>query len=751
MAQAELAVAVLWHLHQPDYVDSATGRAAMPWVRLHSLLSYYDTVRVVREIPDARATFNLTPVLLQQLHRYVAGEVQDDFLALARPDPAELSAADRTSLLRRFFAFNHSRRFAELPRLAELWQKRTALGETPAPEETPTPAEPPPFDDRELRDLQVGFHLAWTGRTLREHDLVKALFAKGQGFTEQEKCDLLDLQQEFLHLVLPAYGEAARAGVIEISCTPCYHPILPLLCDTHSALEARPDLELPAIRFQQPGDAWYHVRTALDETERLLGVRPAGMWPAEGSLSEEAIRVFATEGVRWLGCDREVLAASLEEREAPEGGHYQPFRWGGNWAPALFFRDQELSDRIGFVYSSWPPAKAAADLVARLQKIRSTLPAGRFLVPLMLDGENPWESYSSGGMPFLQEMYRQVAGAEGLAWTSYGEYLDRQDEQAIAPLERLCAGSWIRHDFSTWIGHPEKNSGWERLHEVREWLQGRLADAGVLRDVPLAGSDRIVTVPDPDLLGPTCDTDLARSWRALAAAEGSDWFWWYGDEHPTEFAVEFDALFRGHLSNVYRHLGQEPDPILKLSLLQAATALLRPPRFPLQVHLDGKVTGYYEWLDAGQCDATGGETMHRTDVPIARLYYGGDPDHLYLRLDPPAGQDLGGLAGLTLTVSRFAKVAAVVALRFPDVVAGKGQMKPVPETEPGRGAPVEGVFDRVVEIAIPWSRLGLTAGQRCEFFVSLDRGAETELVLPAGGALSLRVPVGPEDADDWIV
>jgi len=239
MAGGELAVTILWHLHQPDYVDSRAGRARLPWVRLHALFSYFDTLRVLREVTDARAVLNLSPVLLRQLEAGPA--VEDEFLTLARKPPAELSAAERALLLQRFFAFHHGRRFVDLPRLGELWQKRQRLGGRIGADDAGA------FDDQELLDLQVGFQLAWSGRTLREHELVTALFRKGLGFTAQEKNDLLDLQDEFLQGVLPAYREAARSAAVEISCTPLAHPILPLLCDTESAREAVPDLSLPAV------------------------------------------------------------------------------------------------------------------------------------------------------------------------------------------------------------------------------------------------------------------------------------------------------------------------------------------------------------------------------------------------------------------------------------------------------------------------------------------------------------------------
>ncbi len=550
-----LDVVVLWHMHQPDYVDGATGRARMPWTRLHALLNYYDMVRLVRETPGAKAVVNLVPSLLRQLEMLAAGELGDDYLDLAWPHPSELDAAGRENLVRDFFAFRHKTRFAEFPRLAELWEKRGGEGR-----DVPEGAAAA-FTDQDLLDLQTLFHLVWSGRTLREDATIAKLVAKGGRYTQKQKETLLAKQARFLKKVLPAYRKAAADGVVEISCTPLNHPILPLLCDTVSAREAAPDLPLPRRRFRHPGDAWYHVRTALDETERVLGVRPSGMWPAEGAVSEEALRILQTEGVRWAATDQGVLEGSLARigQGNPPGRHFQAWRWGGDEAPALFFRDTGMSDGIGFRYQAWDAADAVDDLVRNLENIRREVPAGRHVCALILDGENPWESYPENGAPFLRELYERVNRSENLRWTTFSEYLDGGGE--VRPLTALRAGSWIRADFTTWSGHPEKNRAWDVLGQVRAAFQERLEQAGAVREIRIAGETIPIPAPDPDLVGPGCTGALAEAMAALANAESSDWFWWYGDDNPTEFGLEFDELFRRHLANTASLLGHEPDAI----------------------------------------------------------------------------------------------------------------------------------------------------------------------------------------------
>ncbi len=736
-----LDVAVLWHMHQPDYVDAHTGRAVMPWVRLHALLSYYDTLRVVGEVSGARATFNLVPILVRQLADLVEGKVQDDFLALATPAPGELSTQERALLLKHCFAFNHGRRFPELPRLGELWRKRNLW-------RGDFTAAAAGFDDQELLDLQVGFHLAWSGRTLREHDLVVALLRKGMNFTPQEKADLLRLQREFLARIVPAYREAAAGGLVELSCTPYSHPILPLLCDTRVALQASPDLTLPRTPMLRPGDAWYQVHTGLVEMERQLGLRPSGMWPAEGAVSEEALQIFAAEDLRWVASDQDVLTATLAGKSLPAGAHFRPFRWTGAPELNIFFRDKDLSNRIGFVYASWPTERAVADLVGRLQAIRRDLPAGRFIVPIILDGENPWENYAENGIPFLTALYQGVAAAKDLRWTTFGEFLAREGADPALPLTELRAGSWIRSDLTTWIGHPEKNAAWDRLAGVREWLQEKLEAAGAMRQVVLGAERNAVPAPDPERVDPAGDSCLTFAWRAMVAAESSDWFWWYGDDHSTDFALEFDFLFRSHLANVYRHLGSEPDPLLQQSLLTAGkAAALHPPRFPLSVKVDGRVSNYFEWLDAGWCEPPAGGAMHREDAPVSRLYYGGDTEHLYLRIDLPPGEPMVTLAGVTVEVRSGAAGQVVAALRLPEQIVGPGRMVPAADSDPV----VTGAFDQIIEIAVPWRLFGVAPDAECAFSVVLDCGQTKRLVLPAVGHLELRVPLGWADTEDWLV
>lgn len=553
MSASHLSVAVLWHMHQPDYVDGATGRPRMPWVRLHALHSYADVVRIARETPDTRIVLNVVPSLLRQLEAAAAG-VSDPFLDLARPHPRELTNDQKLLLLKDFFSFHMGRVFPVLPRLQELWERLDCPRRD-------VPAERlERFDDQDLLDLQTGFHLAWCGPALRRDALVRRLEAQGRGWSQQDKLELLERQHRALGEVLAEWRSAAADPAVELSCTPLNHPILPLLCDSGAFLEAVPDGRLPEPPFRRSGDAWYHVRTALDETERVLGVRPRGMWPAEGSVSEDALRVFQTENLRWVATDQGVLERScaLGGQDPEPVRHFQPWRWGGDGAPAVFFRDTGLSDAVGFRFQDRDPVEAMDELIGHLETIRRSLPAaGEFLCPLILDGENAWEAYPGSGEAFLREFYGRIAAHPNLRWRTFSEHLDRGGSLGL--LSRLRAGSWIRADFTTWMGHPQKTRGWELLAAARNDFEEALKAGGAVRKVVLADG-RAVPAPDPDLVGPGCDGDLARAMAAMADAESSDWFWWYGDDNPTEYGREFDDLFRGHLRNAAVLAGLEPLP-----------------------------------------------------------------------------------------------------------------------------------------------------------------------------------------------
>ena len=693
-----LHVALLWHQHQPLYRNPRSGRYSLPWVRLHALKDYYDMAALAGEHPGLHLTFNLVPSLLDQIEEYASGAAVDPALQLARRPAADLAEDDRLALLELFFSVPYRTVIAPYARYAALYHKR---GERSA--EGDYREAIPRFRTNDLRDLQVWFHLGWCGATLRGRPEVKELFRKGSEFTEQEKHALLDIQDGFLGEVVPIHRRLWQDGAAEISTSPYYHPILPLLCDLSSAREAVPDLPLPGEPFQKPADASWHVTKGLDLIERRLGRRPTGMWPSEGSLSEQAVGLLGSCGVRWTASDEDVLRASAPGPHGPDL-IYRPWQLEtqGGAGPAIFFRDHALSDLIGFTYSSWPARSAADDFLSRLRHAAQRAPGG--VVSVILDGENAWEHYPDNGVEFLRALYDGLARAEDLHPVTFSEALERGPRPAR--LGRLRAGSWIGASFTTWIGHPEKNKAWSLLAAARQEAERRLG--GALHESPV--------------------------FESLAAAEGSDWFWWFGDDHSSEQDAVFDASFRDLLRGVYQALDAPVPEELDHPIKRARGHHWTRPEGPASPSLDGRITDYFEWLSAGVCEAAAGQgAMHQAAGLIRRIAYAAGEGSLFVRVDPERGD-------VTSMLSSLEQGRLGVEVLVPERISVTFQMD-------GERVAITGGLSRfgagaVLEVEVP-----LPAAPMVEFFVTLWAGDGLLQRLPRDGTISFA----PDEQPDWSV
>ena len=694
-----LDVCILWHMHQPLYEDPGSGLPAMPWVRLHALKDYYDMVALVRERPGVQVTFNLVPILIEQIDKAAGGSAPDRWLEVARKAPEDLSDTDKIFMLDGFFAIHHERTFPVLPRLGELHRK----ARSGAPLTGWTQAE--------WRDLQVTFHLAWCGSTLRRAPLVRRLFVKGRSFTELEKVALLELQDEMLKDVIPAYRAAMESGQVELSTTPYFHPILPLLCDVASAREAVPDVPLPRGAAKAPEDARDHLSRGIAYFTERFGQAPAGIWPSEGSLSEQTLDLLEEAGVAWTATDEDILHASLgPSASGGSGGRQasllQPWQ-SGERKVSIFFRDRILSDLIGFTYASWNPTAAANDFVERLERIAHGRTEGtRGMIAVILDGENAWEAYPDNGAGFLESLYRALESSPRLRAVTLSRHLAESPQRGS--LQRLRAGSWIRGDLLTWIGHPEKNHAWELLGQARAvWLEaGRPPSAE----------------------------------RWLRAAQGSDWFWWYGDDHSSAFDSTFDLIFRSLLKRVYGACDREaPEELARPIKRHPGRRRVKEPTGPVVPIVDGRVTDYFEWLAAGSVPAEPASPALHATGGIRSLHYGASEAGLALRVDPDQIPFMETVAAESLHVS----------VSFPQAARVEAPLR----RKPGAAAAppgVEIVCGRVLEALIPLGALGLKIGSPVEFTVSLLDGQGRPLAtFPAEGALTLTVPTPGAREEDW--
>jgi len=692
----------------------------MPWVRLHGTKDYLDMVAVLEDFPRIHQTLNLVPSLLDQLEEYLAPAYRSDaFLDASRKPAAELSEQEQRFVLEHFFMANFDRMIRPYPRFHDLWVKRGATVN-----ETDWPAVTKRFKPQDLLDLQVWFNLAWIDPWLRRRDAaLTRLEQKGGHYTEAEKGVVLAAQLRILGEVLPAYRGAQDRGQVELTCSPYYHPILPLLCDLRAAQPGLPHSPLPAVSFRHPDDATWHIHRAMESHAERFGRRPTGMWPSEGSVSEDVVRLAIEQGIRWIATDEEILWRTLKISPDP-ALRYRPHvlrRPEGELA--MVFRDHELSDLLGFVYSQWEPQAAVQDFLRRLGQIHQRMQGSAVppLVSIILDGENAWEFYPDDGRAFFLGLYEALERDARFRAVTVTEYLQANALTDTPSLPTLFPGSWIDGNFGTWIGHPEKNTAWSHLARVRDMLAALPA--------PAAGS------PEAEA--------HAHAWRSFYAAEGSDWTWWLGDTHSSAQDDEFDRLFRTHLANVFLFLGQEPPEWLAVAIKTRAVRPAYEPTAPMTPTIDGLETTYYEWLYAGRMDLRKGyAAIHRGRQILLAVYYGYDREYWYVRLDV----DVAALQQLTnwrIRLDLPEQRAAVVV----EPTAGGVQST----LEGEQSVALACAFQRTIELALPYKPLGIGAGHSFALRVELCDGDDVVERYPSQGAFRVAIPSADLEGAMWSV
>jgi alpha-amylase/alpha-mannosidase (GH57 family) len=710
---------LVWHMHQPQYRDPSTGRYMLPWTRLHALKDYWGMVKVLGEFPGVHATFNFVPLLAAQIEEYASGKFREPWFEVAFAAADKLEPAQKREILERAFQVNEIY-VQRWPRFAEL-QAQVRSGGAEACVAN--------FNERDWRDLQLLSQLVWMDEEhIAKDPVVNALAAKGKDFTERDKDMLKEKQLELLGAVLPEYRIAAESGQIEISTTPYYHPILPLLCDTGIARVSNPHTPVPQPPFRCPEDAREQLLRARAYHERVFGKPPAGFWPSEGSVSDQALEIGMELGFKWFATDEGVLGRTRNIgfwRDAggyPENGAdlYTPWRLQRAGKEIYgFFRDHYISDLVGFVYSRMGAVAAAEDLHRRIRAIGDREPLGRTAtVSVILDGENAWEYYPENGRQFLREFYRRVQDDPEMRALTVSEAVETN---ASAPvMQEIFPASWINANFDVWIGHREDVRAWDLLRDARE-VYARHAERQ-------AGGDSIAT------------ERLQRAYEAVLAAEGSDWNWWYGPEHGSVNDAEFDELYRKHLTEIYAALGEQAPDALAHPIKKAPERGRREaPESYLDVKVDGRESSYFEWLGAGLyiTDSRGG-TMHGRGPVLAELLYGFSESHFYLRVDP-AREAIAEIPDfqLRLTVwdSRETRITVRVAKsKFAGCVLEQaGVCLLHPESL------VTAAYGKIIEVSMARELFDLRGRRALLLSVALWEGGLPIEVLPVDGMLELAL------------
>jgi len=493
-------VSFLWHMHQPFYKDLVRQCYVMPWAYLHGTKDYLGMAALAGEFPDLHQTFNLVPSLVVQLEEYACRKARDEYFDLAFKPIDELSDEDRTRIIERFFPMPVRTMLQPFPRYFELYNRRSHASGRHS------------FSDQDIRDIQVWWTLAWMDYDRRP----KKLVAKGKDFTEKDKTGLRRLVVQTIRAIIPKYRQLQDDGLIEISTTPFYHPILPILIDSQVDGRVPVDVHFPYDAREQLARAQAFMSKRFKET-------PQGLWPSEASVSNDVAMVASSLGFKWIATDEGILAKSgIDLSWDNRRRLYHPYKRG---EITIFFRDRTLSDLIGFQYMHAPATESANDLIQRLK----TIGDGSHVL-IALDGENPWDYYPNSGRDFLRRVFEGIQNDPAL------EAVTLSEARARMPAERLdwlAAGSWANANFNIWIGHPEDHQAWQWIIRAREALMARK--------------------------GQVADDKWNLAYEELLISEGSDWMWWFGNDFSSDSDAIFDSLFRQHIGNIFQLIGL-PEP-----------------------------------------------------------------------------------------------------------------------------------------------------------------------------------------------
>ncbi|MFH1435145.1 MAG: glycoside hydrolase family 57 protein [Pseudomonadota bacterium] len=709
----------IWHMHQPDYYDPEHDEVVLPWVRLHGCMGYTDMPYHMAAYPDIKATFNFSGTLLRELRGAASDNRKDRYASLTLKAPEELAYEEKVYILKHFFSLSPYR-IKSSDRMFQLLRKRGRIVS-----ESAITGTVKDFSNQDFLDLQVLFNLLWFGRgACGAGGRIEELKKKGKDFNDADKEQLLQCQKDVCSKILDSYVELNSKGRIEISVTPHFHPILPLLLDSDQAAEGLPGAALPE-KFSAPEDARWHVEEALAEHEAAFGVRPAGMWPAEGSVCESMMPLLDELGVKWIGTDEGVLWRSMRASlHGSPGGResflYRPYRLNsGN--TAVFFRDHYLSDRVGFTYQSMKSGPAVDDFISYLEQISRKDRAGTPVVTVILDGENPWSYYPDDGASFLSTLYERLSKETWIETTTPSALLE--EPVPCGELASLFPGSWIDSNFRIWIGDHAKNLAWKQLAAARSAV-----------------------------LGAGCDEPAReRAMSHIRVAEGSDWFWWYGEPNSSTEDPIFDQIFRSRLRMAMVEAGLEiPVALMKPTGKKARPApVLKTPLTFINPGVDGTGEKYFEWYNAGKYEirqATG--EMAGAPPLFSSVYYGFDYDFIYIRMDPlatPSRNIEERLLGVDVRVVFDEASEKWIEVSLPSPPAARLH------AASGGSEGIKVAFERILEVAVPIALFELGRGSliKLNFFVMRDNIFVERY--PDQGYFEITVPDENWDHRQWIV
>lgn len=730
-----LYVAFVWHQHQPLYY-SASGQYHLPWVRLHGTKDYLDLMLLLQRYPQLHQTVNLVPTLIRQLEDYSKGNALDPYLNLTLTPENRLDRAKRQYIIDHFFDGNYRTLIDPHPRYRQLYEQRKNHGAVWCLHH---------WTQQDYSDLLAWHNLAWIDPLFWSDPEIAAWLEKGKNFTLRDRQKIYAKQLEIIRQIIPQHKRMQENGQLELITSPYTHPILPLLADTNVASIALPEITLPQHRFQWEEDIPRHLEKAKAVYQSHFETQPQGIWPSELAISPQILPHLAAAGFKWFCSDEAILGWTLKHffhrneqgtLYAPEL-LYRPYRLPTEHGDlAVVFRDHRLSDLIGFTYSKLSPKAAANDFIQHLDAIGASLgePIEHpWLVTIALDGENCWEQYQQDGKPFLEALYQRLSDHPGLELVTVSEFIEQYPPTATLPSEQLHSGSWVDGNLNTWLGDPIKNRAWDLLTAARETL---------------AQHPEATPENNPD------------AYEALYAAEGSDWFWWFGEGHSSNQDAIFDQLFRDHLAKIYQSLSLPIPHELKQPLESHQRKKSHPPLSFIHPFIDG-IADEQDWDKAGRIDIATSGAMHQNS-DITRLWYGLDHLNFYFRFDFKKGGQPGTNLPPELHLFWFYPGVTLLNSRIP--------LQNVPQHPPldyfyhhhlginiveeivwleeatdnnrwfGRRTRAKFHFNECLELSVPWEDLGMSPDIFMNIIVVFSDRAQFRSYYPEKEFIILQIP-----------
>lgn len=580
----------------------------MPWVRLHAVKDYLDMALWAKKFEKLKLNFNFVPVLLDSIIEYAENDAHDIHSRLTITPKNKLNNEDKIFILNNFFDANYQTMILTNEEYHRLYQMVQAHGTT----------NTDIFTNQEYADIMALFNLAWIDPSFKTSNKeLKRLVKKGKNYTLEDRIEIIDIQRDIIRKIIPTLKRLSNKNKIEITTSPYYHPILPILLDYKNIRKnASVDDEIQNLKTEN--DAKVQTQMALDRVEELIGKRPRGIWPSEQCVNAPTLEMLSDLGVEWSISDEGILASSIdfEFEHDFKGFLKEPYHLLKTYEYKteksdikMIFRDSTIHNLISFEYPHHNPIATANDLYDRIKVMQSKIlssPDKDHLLTIALDGENCWENYFEDGSSFLKTLYTLITEDDTLETVLISDYIEQTKEHKLLP--KIAAGSGFNRNFKLWIDEPVKDLAWTYLKRVR---------------------DDFAEFEKREPLNP--NIELAR--KELFICEGSDWFWWYGEPNDSGRDNIFDFIFRTHLKNIYKYLDLDipkylDDPITDISPSKPS----KYPKSLITPQINGKDIADEddEWNNAGCIEIPDGPVLRESKL-FEKIRFGNDEENFYLK------------------------------------------------------------------------------------------------------------------------